>query len=72
MAYVGFEREKRAYTPHITIAQDVVLNEPFENFQNYVENFSFDEIPVEKVILFLSEEIDRKRVYTPIFHIELV
>jgi len=72
MAEVGFEREKREYTPHITIAQDVVLNEPFESFQRFVESFTFDEIPVEKVILFLSEEIDRKRVYTPIFDIELV
>ncbi|WAM33033.1 RNA 2',3'-cyclic phosphodiesterase [Caldicellulosiruptor morganii] len=68
---IGFDKEKREYTPHITIAQDVILDESFEKFKQYVENYKFDPIPVESVILFLSEEIDRKRVYTPLFEIKL-
>lgn len=68
---IGFKKEKREYTPHITIAQDVVLDSSFDQFRNYVENYDFDEVKVDSVILFLSEEIDRKRVYTPLFEVKL-
>lgn len=63
---LGFEKEKRLYKPHLTIAQDVVLSTAFEEMKKHV---SFDSLPVmdvQKITLFKSEQIGYQRVYTPI------
>lgn len=71
LSLIGFQKEKRVYTPHITIAQDVVLKSDFDVFSSYVKNIKFYPINVSKIILFKSEEVERKRLYTPIFVINL-
>lgn len=62
----GFEPEKRDYTPHVTIGQDVVLRGNFEDLIKKIDFNSFPEIAVDKIYLYKSEQITNKRVYTPI------
>lgn len=63
---IGFEKEKRAYKPHVTIGQDVVFKEGFEAIAKKVEISGIPEISVGSVVLFKSEQIAGKRVYTPV------
>ena len=59
----GFTSEKRVYSPHITLAQDVIPK-PGELFlPNDLPNLPFT---VREFALVLSEERDRKRHYTPL------
>lgn len=60
----GFKREGRAYKPHITIGQDILFKEPFENIKAGTQLNAFPWINVDRVILFRSEQILNKRVYT--------
>lgn len=66
MHSLGFSKEKRPYVPHITIAQDILFTMDFSQIMKIAAEMSFPEISVEKVCLFKSEQIGRKRVYTPI------
>lgn len=66
MSKLGFEKEKRRYIPHITIAQDVRLERDFEEIRKIFHRRTFDEIIADKVYLVKSEQIGQKRVYTPI------
>jgi 2'-5' RNA ligase len=60
----GFPREQRAWRPHITLAQDVVLQPGAPPWGAYrIDRATFT---VREFALILSEEIDRRRVYTPI------
>jgi len=61
---LNFEKESREYTPHITIGQDVYFNENFNEIKKSFDDFFIDEIMVEKIHLFKSEQIGRLRVYT--------
>ncbi len=63
---LGFPREKRRYTPHITIGQDIVFECPFEEIKNSFGSHSSGPIEVRTVNLFKSEQIENKRVYTKI------
>lgn len=63
---IGFEKEKRQYKPHITIAQDVVFNHSFENIKNIFSKHRFDKVYINKIVLMKSEQVGNKRVYTPV------
>jgi 2'-5' RNA ligase len=63
---LGFAVEKRSYTPHITIAQDVVFSREFSEIEKISKAKQFSEINVESIFLFKSEQIGHKRVYTSI------
>lgn len=63
---IGFKPEKRNYIPHITIGQDVVFIDEFENIKRMFTLNELPEIAVKSVYLFKSEQINCKRVYTPI------
>ena len=64
LAGCGFPREQRAWRPHITLAQDVVLLPGAPLWGAYrVDGKPFT---VREFALILSEEVDRRRVYTPI------
>ena len=66
MHKLGMKKEMRAYTPHITIAQDLVLKIPFEELKGKVNFKSFKTIEVEEISLIKSEEAGGKRLYTPV------
>jgi 2'-5' RNA ligase len=60
----GFPAERRPWRPHVTLAQDVALAPGAPPWSAYrVDGTRFT---VREYALILSEEIDRRRVYTPI------
>jgi 2'-5' RNA ligase len=64
LAGAGFPRENRPWRPHITLAQDVILKPGAPSWHTY--NMAAGSFAVEEFALVLSEERDRRRVYTPI------
>ncbi|MDF2839554.1 MAG: 2-5 ligase [Clostridia bacterium] len=71
MEALGFKKETRPYTPHITISQDLTLNIPFEKLEKQIDMESTGIIYVNKIELIKSEQIKNKRIYTPICGYEL-
>ncbi len=72
LSETGFPKEKREFRPHVTIGQEII---PGENFEKTLAGVGFDsypEIKVDRVELFKSEQIGKKRVYTSIASFELV
>lgn len=69
---IGFPKEKREYSPHITIAQDVVFKQKFDDIKREIKDFNFEELVIQKIVLMDSREVDRKRVYTVIGEYELI
>jgi RNA 2',3'-cyclic 3'-phosphodiesterase len=66
MHRLGMKKEIKTYTPHITIAQDLVLKMPFEELKGKVNFQSFKTIEIGEISLIKSEESGGKRLYTPI------
>lgn len=62
----GFVRENRRFTPHITVAQDVVLKSVFGDVGEKFRNLPPIIMPVGKVSIIKSQQINGKRVYTPV------
>lgn len=71
MHRLGMKKEIKAYTPHITIAQDLVLKIPFEKLKEKVDFKSFKTVEIRDISLVKSEEVGGKRIYTPISTFEL-
>ena len=63
---IGFQPEKRSYTPHITIGQDILLEQDFNEIKAKIGKPKFSPIIVENLYLFKSEQIQNKRVYTKV------
>lgn len=66
MYAIGFAKEKRPYVPHITIAQDISFSTGFDEIRKMASEIVFPSIPVDKILLFKSEQVGRKRIYTPL------
>lgn len=66
MHKLGIKKEIKAYTPHITIAQDLILRIPFEKLKEELSFQSFNTIEIKEISLIKSEDLGGKRVYTPI------
>jgi len=63
---LGFSIEKRGYTPHVTIGQDIRFDKDFESIKAGVNFRHMPEIHVDRIYLFKSEQLGNKRVYTPV------
>jgi len=61
---LGFLRDPRKYSPHITIARDIIPDEDMEKLHEIFLMNDFNEIHVNSFHLMLSEHIDGKRLYT--------
>ena len=72
LVVVGFQRERKKYTPHITIGQDLVFREDFRQVVSQINLKKIPVIEVSKIQIFKSEQISNKRVYTPIVEYELL
>ncbi|SHI44945.1 RNA 2',3'-cyclic phosphodiesterase [Lutispora thermophila] len=72
LSVLGFEKEKRTYTPHITIAQDLLLNKDFHELRKTLDLSRIPSINVREVSLIKSEQIQGRRVYTPISTFKLI
>ncbi|HOA98016.1 MAG TPA: RNA 2',3'-cyclic phosphodiesterase [Acetivibrio saccincola] len=69
---LGFPKEKRKFVPHITIAQDVIFKCDFSIIKEAIGAPDIGKIPVDRLYLFKSEQIENKRVYTKISEYELL
>ena len=63
---IGFPPEQKKFRPHITLGQDILFNQPFDQVQGTIETIRSVEIAVNKIHLFQSEQVGSKRVYTKI------
>ena len=63
---LGFPLEKRKFSPHITIGQNIIFECPFDQIKNEIEKIQFDWIEVDNLFLFKSEQVGHKRVYSKI------
>lgn len=68
----GFKKDERAYTPHITIAQDLILKTDFEKLRKAVDLSIIPSFQVKEISLIKSEHIEGKRIYTPISTFQLL
>lgn len=66
LASIGFEKEKRRFVPHVTIGQDVIFTQDFNDLKLMLKPGILHEVDVDRIFLFKSEQIGRKRVYTPL------
>ncbi|MDD4680110.1 MAG: RNA 2',3'-cyclic phosphodiesterase, partial [Clostridia bacterium] len=72
LALKGFKKDERSYSPHITIAQDLILKIDFEKLQKVVDLGIIPSFKVKEVSLIKSQQIEGKRVYTPISTFQLL
>lgn len=71
LAGKGFKKEEKPYTPHITIAQDLILKTDFEKLKKAVDLSIIPSFGVKETSLIKSEQIQGKRIYTPISTFQL-
>lgn len=71
LSKLGFDKEKRAFTPHVTIGQDLTFAYPFEEISKTTDLSQFPPINVQSLHLFKSEQIGNKRIYTKIDEFKL-
>jgi 2'-5' RNA ligase len=65
-APLGFLPEKRRYTPHVTIGQDIVFECPFEQIREAIGEARPGIVNVNSLYLFKSEQIQGKRIYSKV------
>lgn len=64
LVQLGFEPEKRNYTPHITIGQEIVFKSPFDQIRENIRYEGSSSANVKAIALYKSEQLQGKRVYT--------
>ena len=65
LAPIGFPPEKRGFSPHITIGQDIVFDGGFGKAAEIAGKAAWHGIiGVDRLILFRSEQIGNRRIYT--------
>lgn len=63
---LGFRPEKRRFSPHITLGQDILFEAGFEEINAGIAGLKFSQTQVEEIALFKSEQVQYKRIYTKI------
>ena len=63
---VGFAAEARPFAPHVTLGQDVIFTQDFREIQRSLGPVTIKPVTVDYLTLFKSEQIEGRRVYTPI------
>ena len=63
---IGFIREKRKFKPHITLGRKINTNKSFDELEELIAEELKYSFCLDNLVLMKSEEIMRKRVYTPI------
>ncbi len=72
--YLGIPREKKEFTPHITIARvkrSSIKRELLDGFREFNEFVNGKELSVDKVVHFKSELKPSGAVHTPLFTLDL-
>ena len=68
---IGFQRESRKYNPHITIGQDIIFDNGFEQAKRSIKTTNFEPMLITNLYLFKSEQIQNRRIYSKVSEYEL-
>ncbi|EIW01026.1 RNA 2',3'-cyclic phosphodiesterase [Thermoanaerobacter siderophilus] len=68
---IGFAKDERKFTSHITIARDIRLNIGIEEVNNLFEKQEKEAILVDTIFLYESVIQENRRKYIPIFSVPL-
>lgn len=63
---LGIKKESRQYMPHITLGRSVVFDNTLYNVKDIFEKEKPYDFTINSISLMSSENIDNKRIYTPI------
>ncbi len=66
MSVIGFDREQRGYSPHITMVQDIQTRFSLDDMRKYIDIETIPGVGVEEIVLFESRQSGRKRIYKPL------
>ena len=66
MHYIGFEKENRKFSPHITLGRKIKTDVDFNLLEEMVNPYLGIEFVLDNLVLMKSEVVMRNRVYTPI------
>lgn len=69
---IGFKKENRDFKPHITLGRRVILKKNFYEFKKEVNKYLEYGFTLNKITLMKSEEVMKKRIYTPIKSYNLI
>lgn len=72
VAPIGYEPEKRAFSPHVTIGQDIWIDGDLTTLKDELGSLHLGNMEVNCLHLFKSEQIQHKRVYTKISEYRLL
>ena len=61
---LGFPSIKRVYIPHITIGQNIVFSNSFDQIQDAIGKIQSGITNVKSLYLFKSEQVGNKRIYS--------
>lgn len=71
MKDLGFSKERRKFRPHITLGRDVIFNKTIININEQIYNDIKYNFVLDTIELMKSEEVEGKRVYTPLASFKL-
>lgn len=63
---LGFKKGNNKFKPHITLGRRIVLREPFKQLKMSIKTYLDYGFQLNKITLMKSEQVMKKRVYTPI------
>ena len=66
MVALGLKKEGRQYRPHITLGRNVVFDNTLYNVKDSFEKEKPYDFTIGSISLMNSENLDNKRIYTPI------
>jgi len=72
MCKIGFPKEKRKFSPHITLARKMRTNLDFQQIRDNVKPYLGNQYILESISLMKSEVIMNKRVYSKIVSYKLI
>lgn len=67
----GFKGERRGYTPHITLGNDICFEAGIEEVEAEAGKPALPEIKVRSITLFESKREDNRRIYVPLKEFEI-
>jgi len=67
---IGFPKDQKGYTPHVTLAREAVLKEDLNNILQLVKVSNMT-IPIHKITLFESTRANGVLTYRPVYAKEL-
>lgn len=72
MGQMGFYKERRKFSPHITLARRFRANLDFHKIREDIRVYLGNNYVLENLVLMKSEVIMNKRIYTPVVSYNLI